>query len=1230
MATNKNRLLLAGLFVILVAIIVDYLDKTIIPNLITKIEVKKIQSELIEKEQYCLDILNSIQKDPEKEFIAHYNALIEQGSKKRVLFYLYKDNQPLYWTSNKAIPDLTRPQANESFLTLLENGYYIQLQKAINEYKVFALIMVKRNYPFENQYLKNHFLLVNENENIRLLELPEEDNPNVFKIKNIKGTYLFSVFNNIRYPLKGVILLLYLMGGLLLFVFINGQINYFLQHKNYYRGGIIYLATLIASVIGWKVFKVPQILFNHDLFSPEIYASSSFFPSIGDLLTTIILVSWTIILVTKHFCFKLPAKFYLRLAASFLFFSAFLICVHFISESIASLVTNSSIPLNMNEFSKFNYFTFTVFLIILIIMYSLVRTAYYFHCIIGSTRMKLYIWFIIMGIPSLIYYLVLMHNEHLCFLNIPLSLTIWALIFFFPSMTKGSMNSIILITMICASFVAHQIKKSNEFKEIENRKHLINIIASGRDALTEELIIEEVNKIKNDNYLKNYFTNPLISKAALTNRFNQIYFSGYFSTFDIKYNTYLANKQPFKSGTSLPFNDFLDLINNSQVIDLQNQLYFINSFDGSPFYVSFIDICHDTSSQGILIIEVRKKPFLEQSVYPELIIDRNVTRSEEMKKYSYAIYLNNNLINQSGEFTYPLILGSERNKAKPFYQYHDEGYSHLIYKQNKQFMVVMSIAKEKMFTSLALFSFMFIFAVLLIALSQYFIKLFYYIDSYGILSPDLRKNLNPFLNLSFKFKIQLTIMISIFIALIITGFFTIRFIKINSEQKTRNQLQRELRVVAENTLSYFDENSANSDEFISSIRNTANLYRIDINLFDRKGELIISSQPIIYDRNIISRLIDGKAYYHLHFLHESNCIHYERIGGKIKYLSAYTSIRDESDHIIAYINLPYYSKQKETKDEITSLIVTIVNLYVFLFLLILVSSYTIVSTFTEPLELIKKHLGFLQLGKPNVKIKWEGKDEISSLIQEYNSMLDKVEKSAEALAQTERELAWREMAKQVAHEIKNPLTPMKLSLQQLLRAWNDKSADMDSRLKKTVEILISRIETLSKIATEFSEFARMPEAELEICLIEDVLIDTVEFFDSTRSISLNLNTSGTYILADKDQLSRAMNNLIKNALQSIPQGREPRIEISSRLENESHVIVSISDNGVGIPDNLKDKIFLPNFSTKSSGMGLGLAIVSRIVKSAKGNIWFETEISKGSTFHISFPVYTAENDIKKA
>ncbi|MBC8343862.1 MAG: GHKL domain-containing protein, partial [Bacteroidetes bacterium] len=212
-----------------------------------------------------------------------------------------------------------------------------------------------------------------------------------------------------------------------------------------------------------------------------------------------------------------------------------------------------------------------------------------------------------------------------------------------------------------------------------------------------------------------------------------------------------------------------------------------------------------------------------------------------------------------------------------------------------------------------------------------------------------------------------------------------------------------------------------------------------------------------------------------------------------------------------------------------------------------------------------------------------------------------------------------------AHEIKNPLTPMKLNLQQLLKAWENKDDDLEERFKKTTQILISRINTLSHIATEFSAFARMPEARQKVISIDKILKDVAHFYRSTDKIliDLKLNSPSSTILGDESQLNRAFNNLIRNAFQATPESREPKVEISTEQKGDQ-LIIGLKDNGKGIPEELKEKIFLPNFSTKSSGMGLGLAIVKRIIGSANGEIWYETKKNIGTTFYISFPLYAKE------
>jgi nitrogen fixation/metabolism regulation signal transduction histidine kinase len=249
------------------------------------------------------------------------------------------------------------------------------------------------------------------------------------------------------------------------------------------------------------------------------------------------------------------------------------------------------------------------------------------------------------------------------------------------------------------------------------------------------------------------------------------------------------------------------------------------------------------------------------------------------------------------------------------------------------------------------------------------------------------------------------------------------------------------------------------------------------------------------------------------------------------------------------------------------------------------------------------------------------------MVRQYNRMLDELQDSATKLANSEREYAWREMAKQVAHEIKNPLTPMKLNIQQLYKSWKDGIPGFDKKLERFTKNQIEYIETLSSIASAFSSFAKLPAANpVEVNLTEQ-LKTTLELFRDIEKITFRIywpEDCRIMVMADKEHLNGIFSNLIKNAIQSIPPERDGVIKITMTVGGDK-VTVTISDNGSGIPEELKKSLFIPNFTTKSSGMGLGLSIVKRYVENAGGRVWFESEPGKGSTFFVELPViYTVE------
>jgi nitrogen fixation/metabolism regulation signal transduction histidine kinase len=267
----------------------------------------------------------------------------------------------------------------------------------------------------------------------------------------------------------------------------------------------------------------------------------------------------------------------------------------------------------------------------------------------------------------------------------------------------------------------------------------------------------------------------------------------------------------------------------------------------------------------------------------------------------------------------------------------------------------------------------------------------------------------------------------------------------------------------------------------------------------------------------------------------------------------------------------------------------------------------------------------MRLGKRNNTLDWAGQDEIGELIQDYNRMVSQLDESASLLAQSERDSAWREMAKQVAHEIKNPLTPMKLNIQYLLQRIKSGDKDIGEFAQKVSQSILEQIEGLSQIATEFSNFAKMPVGVPEKVLINEVVSSVHDLFRKREDLDIHLKIpiDEYYSYCDKNQLVRVLNNLINNAIQAIPDTRRGLIQISLKAHNNM-AIISVKDNGIGISEDMREKVFLPNFTTKSSGTGLGLAMSRQIIESANGSISFVSTTDAGTEFFVSLPLIKTE------
>ena len=406
----------------------------------------------------------------------------------------------------------------------------------------------------------------------------------------------------------------------------------------------------------------------------------------------------------------------------------------------------------------------------------------------------------------------------------------------------------------------------------------------------------------------------------------------------------------------------------------------------------------------------------------------------------------------------------------------------------------------------------------------------------------------------------------------------------------------------------------------ASVMKIAEIHGVDVNLYDLNGNLRLASLPLPYTKGIVSTKMEPMAYFHLHDKREIQYFQKEKIGN-LEFVSSYVPVFDANGISAAYLNIPYFTSESKLQQEIANFLVTIINLNAFIFLIAGIVALFIANRITHSFAVIGDKMKDINLGKVNDAIVWKGNDEIGSLVNEYNKMLAKLDESAAALAKTEREGAWREMAKQVAHEIKNPLTPMKLSMQFLQRSIENNAPGVKELATSVANTLVEQIDHLSNIASEFSQFANIENARKESLDLVESLQSIKMLYDSNEKIFMQwrLLNDPIELYADKTHINRLFTNLIQNALQSVKNGTMPQVQVSTVLQGQT-VLVKITDNGDGIPENIQEKIFTPNFTTKTSGTGLGLAMCKRITEQMNGQIWFETTEGEGTSFFVQLPI----------
>jgi signal transduction histidine kinase len=417
------------------------------------------------------------------------------------------------------------------------------------------------------------------------------------------------------------------------------------------------------------------------------------------------------------------------------------------------------------------------------------------------------------------------------------------------------------------------------------------------------------------------------------------------------------------------------------------------------------------------------------------------------------------------------------------------------------------------------------------------------------------------------------------------------------------------------------DSSSNPIDLTTSLQKITSSLNIDAHFFSAKGELLFSTQEDLVLMGILPSRMNVDARDVLTKTNLPTVDAQEQAGGN-KYITQYRPCRNGKGELLGFLSVPRPSGKNAIGSEVSDFIGMLASLYVFLLLIAFVITYFLSRSIIRPLSLLSEKVQELKLEDKNAPLEYAGdaQDEISELIGQYNSMVDKLEVSKVQLVRLEREGAWREMAKQVAHDIKNPLTTMKLSMQQLERVSNNPE-QAAAYLRKAITRLIEQIDSLAQIASEFSMFANLDIRNKNDVVINEVVESVHDLFSEQKNVQLELKLPKEiyHILGDKNHLIRVFNNLVINAIQSIPSDREGHIRVSLFRQDKLSVI-KISDNGGGIPPEIGERVFEPNFTTKTSGSGLGLAICKKIIEAHDGNIRFETRENEGTDFFVEIPI----------
>ena len=1137
--------------------------------------------------------------------------------------------KPVYWSDNSVTFPDDGLEAGETAFLRLPDGWYVAHRLTTGEYDLTGLIRIRHVYALQNRFLSNDFHPdFGLPASVKISTQPVDDSTPFY---DAGGRYLFSLVFTGAYPYQIYIpVVLYLAGILILIYFFCHKIPFSLRHK--WKRIYLIFCTLSILIVKYvcQVHHFPRVFYELELFNPELFASSQLFPSLGDLLLWSAILVFIAQMLYTHLSFSEAAyrRRHIRLMIP-AGIAVTALCFHFVRRLIQSIVMNSSIfglntsPIVIHPTSIIAYtiilLQFVIFLLVLDKMLKFcarIVTFKQFLIYAAATLCAVGLLMGLAGTPPTLTELAVLTGTMLYCGSIRLR-----------RREHYRYLDIIIVVFVFSVFTTFYIVHYANVKHAGEMEQQAVMLSMRQDPVAEFLLMNIHGRLAEDPALDSLMYRALLrdddEDDELKRYLSDTYFSSYWQRYDLQALLCRDDDEILVWPDNVRNNCvdmFTDMVRTQGVPVQGDDIWYIEdpAAAGASYLMWLPAECDGVHVN--LFLKLDAVAFNDKTGYPQLLLDGRTYNTPTPKGYSYAIYHRQELVQHQGDYEYNLSSKAYDAAAASSGLVYDKPYRHYVYRNRAPFTIVVTRHQYTLIHCIIFFS-----CILLT---------FFSLLSVGFASLFLaRRRARPAWNFRNKIQFAMVGLLTVVIGAVYIG--TVTYLVNQLRAKDRESLNERLQAVYSELLNitggdtelYLTGGADGTNSRLNAVLvSLSNVFYTDIHVFRPDGRLAGTSRSEVFSNGLSGACINPAAFRALIYQDQRSFVQEEHIGG-LEYSSGYITWQDENRQPAALLNLLYFGEREALIDRVTELSAAALNVSVLALIFAIVLAMIISRTITQPLRMIQEKISQVSIDNVNNKItSYQTDDEIGSLVKAYNRVVDELTANIQKLARSEREAVWREMAKQVSHEINNPLTPMKLSIQHLQRAWVNQSDKFNGYMETIPKMLVEQIDLLSSIAQEFSSYAKMPSAYNQPMDIVDTVRNAITLYGNDR-VTIRFDNRHGYekviIYADKEQMLRVFSNLFKNAAQAVPAGRKPLILVDM-VQRDNWVYIRVKDNGSGIPPEMQARIFKPEFTTKSKGMGLGLAIVKNTVESAGGSIGFRTRQGLGTSFTMRLPLWTGD------